>query len=313
MFFRPLALALAALISSSAFAQADEPSLPPMVPVEEPAQPGVQPAPWPGQPQQPQQPYAPQQPSAPEQQQPQQQFEQLPPYQPGQQNLRYSNAPVEDIQVEGQHATKEPAPDYQHPHAPRRSSPPETEQSGAMTSTRTKHFLGLLSGAVGISDNTAGAVGNLRVELDIARISLLGSYSIFNASLPTFFAFIQVHQVNAMAGYAVFSSDMLTFRLLGGVDIMTRDGVTAVGPIIGTNLRSMWGTFGLDGAFMVTMFPFRQLEARAAIVVRWWSVFEAHLGWRVQVIDATTSGDLGTLFTSSPTVTGPVAGIGLTF
>lgn len=312
MFFRSPALALAALISSTAFAQADEPSPPPMVPVEEPAPSDVQPAPWPGQPQQPapQQTYAPSQPYAPQPEaadasQPQQPFQQLPPYQPGQQNRQYSNAPVEDVAP--------PAPASQPPRAPNRPAPTETESSRAMTSTRTKHFLGLLSGAVGVSDTTSGAVGNLRAEIDIWRISLLGSYSIFSASIPGFFGYVQVHQVNAMAGYAFFSSDLLTFRLLGGVDFMTRDGVTAVGPIIGTNLRTMWGRFGLDGAVMVTLVPFRQVEARAALVLRWWSIFEAHLGWRVQVVDATLSGDLGTLFTSSPTVTGPVAAIGLTF
>ncbi len=302
MLCRPLAAVLAALISAPAFAQSDEPSPPPMVPVEEPPPAdGAQPAPWPGQPE-----------ASPEQQQ-QQQFEQLPPYQPGQQHQRYSNTPLEDIQVEGQHQETQPPPDHQHPRTPRRASPPQAERSrGWMESTRSKHVLGLLSGSLGLSDTTAGAVGNARLEVDIARVSLLGSYSLFAATVPGFGGSLQVSQVNVMGGYAFFSSDMLTFRALAGVDVMTREGQTAVGPIVGSTLRSMWGRVGLDGAFMLTLLPYRQLEARATFVVQWWSVFEAQLGWRVQVVDATATGDLGTLFTNSPTISGPVVAVGLT-
>lgn len=300
---RPLAAVLAALISAPAFAQADEPSPPPMVPAEEPPPAeGAQPAPWTGQPE-----------AQPEPEQQPQQFQQLPPYQPGQQSQRYSNAPLEDLQVEGQHEEKPPPPASQHPRTPRRAAPPRVERSGGwMESTRSRHVLGLLSGSLGLADTTAGAVGNARLEVDIARVSLLGSYSLFAATIPGLGGSLQVSQVNVMGGYAFFSSDLLTFRALAGVDIMTREGQTAVGPIVGSTLRSMWGRVGLDGAFMLTLLPYRQLEARATFVVQWWRVFEAHLGWRVQVVDATASGDLGTLFTSSPTISGPVVAVGLT-
>jgi hypothetical protein len=181
-----------------------------------------------------------------------------------------------------------------------------------MGSTRTKHFVGLLSGSFGVTDATAGAVGNLRAEIDIGRIGLLLGYTNFFSSVPFGFGAIQVHQVNALAGYSFFSSDELTLRVLGGVDVMVRDGVTAVGPAVGSTLRSMWGRIGLDAAFIMTLAPFRQFELRAAFVIAW-SIFEAHLGWRLQVVDATQSGTLATLFSSSPGINGPVAGIGLTF
>ena len=176
-----------------------------------------------------------------------------------------------------------------------------------MYSSRTKHFLGLLSGAFGIAGDTGGLVANVRAEIDITRIGLLLGYSNFYSSTTG----IQVHQFNLMGGYSFFSSDELTWRLLGGLDIMMREDTTALGPVIGTTLRSMWSRIGIDAAFMVTLFPFRQLELRAAFVIQW-SVFEAHLGWRLQVVDATQGGNFGTLFSVSPGINGPVAGIGIT-
>ena len=159
-----------------------------------------------------------------------------------------------------------------------------------------------------MSNETAGVVGNIRAEIDIARIDLLLSYSDFISSVNS----IQIHQFNAMGGYSFFSSDELTWRVLGGLDVMIRDGTTAFGPVLGTTLRSMWGRIGVDAAFMATLFPFRQLEVRAAFVIQW-LIFEAQLGWRVQVMDATMSGTLATLFTTSPGINGPVVAIGITF
>ena len=168
--------------------------------------------------------------------------------------------------------------------------------------------MALLSGGFGLTSGSGGLMGNARAEIDITRIGILLGYNYFLAA-PTG---IEVHQLNFMGGFALFSSDLLTWRVLGGLDIMLRGGQTALGLVVGTNLRSMWGRVGLDAAFMTTLFPFRQFELRAAFVFSW-SIFEAHLGWRVQVIDATTSGTFATLFSTSPGINGPVAGIGLTF
>jgi hypothetical protein len=147
------------------------------------------------------------------------------------------------------------------------------------------------------------------VEVDIWRIGLLASYTNF-LSLVTD---IQVHQFNIMAGFALFSTDALTWRLMAGLDMMIRNSSMSFGPVVGTNLRTLWARFfGIDTALMATLFPYRQIEFRASFVLRLW-ILELHLGWRLQVIDATLSGNLVTLFTSSPGITGPVASVGLTF
>ena len=161
-----------------------------------------------------------------------------------------------------------------------------------------------------MTDSTLGALVNARVEIDAWRIGILLGYTDF-VSLASG---IQVHQFNIMAGFALLSSDQVTWRLLAGLDMMVRSSSLAFGPVLGTNLRSMWGGrhFGLDAAFMATLFPFRQIELRAAFVFAF-SIIELHLGWRLQVIDATQSGTLATLLTSSPGITGPVASAGLSF
>ena len=303
MSLRLLAVMVAAL-SASAFAQSDEPTPPPMVPVDQaPVDPNapLQPAPYPGQPQYPQQqPY-------PQQQYPQQQ--QPYPQQPyPQQQQPQDQQPYPQQQDPQQQPPQYQQPPQQQQPAQRPVQPPtESTNTDAMYSSRTKHFVGLLSGAFGIASDTGGLVANVRAEIDITRIGLLLGYSNFYSTTTG----IQVHQFNLMGGYAFFSSDELTLRALGGLDLMIREGSTALGPVIGTTLRSMWSRIGIDAAFMVTLFPFRSLELRAAFVIQW-SVFEAHLGWRVQVVDATMGGNLGTLFSVSPGINGPVAGIGIT-
>ncbi len=226
-----------------------------------------------------------------------------------------ANAPIQPAPYQGQPQypqyqqpyQQQPYQQQQQPAQRPPQAPTETTNTDAMYSSRTKHFVGLLSGAFGIASDTGGLVANVRAEIDITRIGLLLGYSNFLSTTTG----IQVHQFNLMGGYAFFSSDELTLRALGGLDIMIREGSTALGPVIGTTLRSMWSRIGIDAAFMVTLFPFRSLELRAAFVIQW-SVFEAHLGWRLQVVDATSGGNLGTLFSVSPGINGPVAGIGIT-
>ena len=283
----PVLVAVLAL-SSVAWAQTEDLTAPPMVPADQPVAP-----PYPTSPQQPAQPQYPNQ-QYPNQQYPNQQYP----------NQQYPNQQYPNQQYPNQQ--------QQRPQQPRQVQPENELSTGPMISSRTKHFVGLLSGSLGVGDTGAGVVGNARAEIDIAKIGLLFSYSNFVSTVNAFSNTIQVHQFNVMAGYSFFSTDLLTLRALGGLDIMTRDGVTGVGPVLGSTLRSMWGSIGVDAAFMMTLFPFRQFELRAAFVIAW-SIFEAHLGWRVQVIDATQSGTLATLLSTSPGINGPVIGIGLTF
>jgi hypothetical protein len=315
---RCLVLSLS-LASGVALAQSEDLSLPPMVSADEDVQPAPQPGqqqPYPGQPQpQNQQPYDPNQ-QQPQYQQPypnQQQPQYQQPY-PNQQQPQYQQ-PYDPNQQQP-HYQQPYDPNQQPPYNPNQQQPqrtqrrpPQTQQQGEgfMSSTRSKHFLALASGSLGVTEASPGLVGSARVEFDITRLGFLLGYSNF-WSVSTG---IQVHQFNAMAGFSFFSTDQITWRALLGVDVMARDGIVGTGPVIGTNLRSMWGRVGVDGAVLATLFPFRQLEARAAFVVNW-GVLEAHIGWRLQIIDATQSGTIGTLFTSSPAVNGPVVGIGLT-
>ena len=270
---RLLLLASVAL-SSVALAQNEEFTPPPMLSADQPVeQPPVAPNP-----QQPQyQPY-------PQQQYPQQQYPQQ------------------------QYPQQQQQPYYQQRPQPQQNPAQQTRKATTfMESTKTKHFVGLLSGSVGLMNSAAGVVGSARGEFDISRFGFLAAYNAFLSTSTN----IQVHQFNLMAGWAFFTSDELTLRALAGVDIMTRDTLTAAGPMFGVNVCSMFGRVGIDGAVLLTVFPFRQLEARAAFVVGW-SIFELHLGWRLQIIDATQSGTIETLFTTAPGINGPVVGIGIT-
>lgn len=207
-----------------------------------------------------------------------------------------------------QYPNQQQQPYYQQRPQPQQN-PAQTKKQATtfMDSTKTKHFVGLLSGSLGVVDTAAGVVGSARAEFDISRFGFLAGYNAFLSTSTN----IQIHQFNLMAGWAFFTSDELTLRALAGADIMTRDTVTAFGPMFGVNVRSMFGRIGVDGAVFFTAFPYRQIEARAAFVVNW-SIFEVHLGWRIQVIDATQSGNIGTLFTTAPGINGPVVGIGIT-
>ncbi|MGV3624692.1 MAG: hypothetical protein ACO1OB_27985 [Archangium sp.] len=303
---RVLAAAVATL-SALAFAQSDDYSPPPMVPVDAPAD-HPPPTPPSQQPQQPQQ----QQPQSDEQLQeqshqpvqplpadyvpPQQQYPQQPQYDPQQyQQQQYQQAP---------------------PTQPRKRQRAEAEpvfEGTPLESRRTKHFLALASGNIGLftqsPDLRVGTVFNVRAEADIGKIPLFVGYSWFTPDTADY----AIGHFTAMTGWSFFSRDEITWRALGGVDVIDNDGLIGTGVVFGTTFRSMFArSVGVDLAAMFTPFPFRQLELRGAIVFQFW-VMEIQLGWRFQAIDATQGGNLGTLFDIAPSVNGPSAGIGLTF
>ncbi len=178
-----------------------------------------------------------------------------------------------------------------------------------LASTRSKHFLALAS--VGFGLFAPGLHLNARAEADIGKLALLASYTGFGSDV--WGTTDMVGHFMGMGGWSIFSREDITLRVLGGVDVIDTGAMVAVGPVFGSTVRAMFGGIGLDVAAFFTPFPFRQLEVRAAFVVRWWSIFEAHLGWRYQAIDPTQGNTLGALFTSSPTINGPVIGLGLTF
>jgi hypothetical protein len=340
MLSRLLPAAVLAL-AASASAQSSDPSAPPLIPVEGEPITTEQPQPWPGRPstqqpaqpsgtpqpqyqqpsgQQPQyqQPYG-QQPQyqqpygqQPQYQQPygqqpqyQQPYGQQPQYQQPQYQQPYGQQPQYQQPTDQQYQQ----PQYQQPQYPQQPAPqPQQPPTATQQATaKTAHFVGLLSGSLGITPDVAGYVGAARAELDLSRFAMLINYNNF---VTTAFTAAQVHQFSAMAGWGVVSDQAFRFRLLGGLDVMSNDGLTAVGPVIGSNLRFTFGRMGLDAAAFLTPLPFRQLELRGAFVVAF-SIFELHLGWRFQVVDATEGGSFDRLFSVSPAINGPVAGIGI--
>jgi len=267
-------LAVIALQSFAALAQDMTP--PPMVPVDEPEQQPVD--------EQPPPPPDPQQPAQ------QQQFQYA---EPG----TYANAPVD-------------ANAQQQPQNPKQPQPQTTFAGSFMESTRRKHFLALASGALGVTRASPGIALDVRAEADIGKIALLAGYTGFGDANYTGFT----GHFMGMAGWDIFAREEFTWRVLAGLDVINTPDVAAVGFVFGSNIRAMFAeNFGIDSAVFMTPVPFRQFEFRIALVLRWWNIFEAHLGWRYQAIEASQVGNLGTLFSTAPSINGPMVGIGLTF
>ncbi len=267
-------LAVIALQSLGAFAQDVTP--PPMVPVDEPEQQATD-----------------EQPPPPPDQQPPQQFQYA---EPG----TYSNAEV-DPNAQTQ---------QQQPQNPNQPQPKKTFAGTFMESTREKHFLALASGAIGVTRASPGLALDVRAEADIGKIALLAGYTGFGDANYTSFT---GHFIG-MAGWDIFAREEFTWRVLAGIDVINTPDVAAVGFVFGSNIRAMFAeNFGIDSAVLMTPVPFRQFEFRIAVVLRWWSIFEAHLGWRYQALEASQFGNLGTLFNSAPSINGPMIGVGLTF
>ncbi len=286
---RVLAAVLATL-SVVAFAQSEEYSPPPMVPVDPPAEATPDQPPLVPQSGQPVQPI----PADPQQQQPDQQqpqYPQQPQYQPYPQQQQYGQP------------------------QPQRPAKPAKEPVFAGTpfeSTRSKHFLAMASASPAVFAEQLGSFAlNVRAEADIGRIPLFVGYTgFFPITLPRGES---ISHFTAMTGWSFFSSDEVTWRALTGVDVINDGGLVGTGVVFGSTFRAMANSVGFDAAVMFTPFPFRQLELRAAFVVQFWRVFELQLGWRYQAIDATQGGDLGTLFNIAPAANGPAIGLGLTF
>lgn len=289
---RVLAAALA-MISAGALAQSDDYSAPPMVPVDAPAD---------------------QPPPSPPAQQPQQQ-------QTDEQQLNeQSHQPVQPLPADyvapQQQQQQYDPQQYQYqqvtpPQQKRARAEPEPVFEGTVfESRRTKHFLGIATANIGLFTAPPGFTFNLRAEADIGKIPLLVGYTAFIPDTT----YNSINHFTAMTGWSIFSTDPVTWRVLGGVDVIDFDGTVALGAVFGTTFRSMFArSVGVDLAAMFTPLPFRQLELRAAIVFQFGRVFELQLGWRYQAIDATQGGSVATLFEIAPAVNGPSAAIGLTF
>jgi hypothetical protein len=209
----------------------------------------------------------------------------------------YSNAPADPNAQQPQ----------QNPSQPQGTT---TFAGSFMESTREKHLLALASGAIGVTRASPGIALDVRAEADIGKIALFAGYSGFGDSQYTSF----IGHFMGMAGWDIFAREEITWRVLAGIDVINTPGVAAVGFVFGSNIRAMFApNFGIDSAVFMTPVPFRQFEFRIALVLRWWNIFEAHLGWRYQAIEASQVGSLFTLFSTAPSINGPMVGLGLTF
>lgn len=275
-------LAVFALQASAALAQSDDYSAPPMVPVDEPQAPADVPPPPDQLP-----PADAQQPPTPEPQQ----FQYA---QPG----TYSNAAAD-------------------PNAPQQAAPQSPAKKTAfggtfLESTRSKHFLALVSGSIGVTRYSPGLTLDVRAEADIGKFALLAGYTGFGYGDVNTYGFLG--HFMGLGGFAIFSRDEITWRVLAGVDVINTPEVAAVGFAVGTNVRAMLNDhFGFDSAIFVTPLPYRQFEFRASLVVRWWSIFEAQIGWRFQALEASQTGNIVSLFSTAPSINGPMVAVGLTF
>lgn len=272
------------MVCGAAWAQTDEaPPPPPMVPADVQVQP--------------------QQPA-------QQQFNQLPDYQPGQSGQTYSNTPIDQANADQQ--PQQPQSDDLRDDQPT----PDAAAESWYTSTRSKHFLAIIDGAIGVT-GPGGTIFDARIEFDAARVSgLIGltsfCFNVLKDPKDGATCESQTGHYSFMLGWGLLSSDLITLRALAGVDLLVHNQFTALNPIVGLTLRSMFGGnhFGVDLAAFLTPGPFRQFEARGGAVFAY-GVGELHLGWRTQLIDAEVGGTFGDLFSIAPIVNGPYLGIAL--
>jgi hypothetical protein len=301
-------LIAAALVFSSslAFAQSEDFSSPPLVPVDQPVQQvPVQPAPTlreqdhaavaplPGDGAQQPSPYQ-QAPQQPQYQDPQ--YQQQPQYQ---QDPRYQQQPPYQ-----QDPRYQQDPQYQDPRYPQQRSYVPRQRREPNTGV---HFGAMLIGSAGLFDGAQGYTAGVRGELDIDRIAINLTYNRFYS--PTFLAG-DVNEFTAMAGYSVLSGHAGRLRLLGGLDIVGTPDALGFAPVVGINTRLGSGLFGVEGSVTLTPFPFRALDLHAAVVLRV-SIFEVAGGWRYQVIDTALDGSFFTSFLAAPAVNGPWLGVGI--
>jgi len=148
----------------------------------------------------------------------------------------------------------------------------------------------------------------LRGEVDVWKVSALIT---FDRTGTTPLTMSETRAWTGLAGYAPFVNRWARIRVLGGVSAQTTDTASQFGPSLGATARVGWSFIGVEGGVVFTPVGFRQLDARAEVVLKG-GVFELHAGYRARFLDTTSAGTLATLFTSTP-VAGPSIAVGLSF
>ncbi|MBL8912662.1 MAG: hypothetical protein JNM17_18355 [Archangium sp.] len=165
----------------------------------------------------------------------------------------------------------------------------------------------------------------MRAELDIWRIGAVAS---FDRVGVTPISLGDARSWTALVGYSFVSTEFFRIRALAGLSAITGDTTaTQFAPAIGTTARAFWRFIGAEGSAAFTGGGFRQLDLRAAAILRG-GIFELQLGYRAKWLDLTSGGTIDTLLSASTNSTeqltaatpsapaliaGPHVGIGLVF
>jgi hypothetical protein len=140
----------------------------------------------------------------------------------------------------------------------------------------------------------------LRAELDVWRI---GAIATFDRVGVTPLSLGDARAWTAMVGYAVVSTELFRVRALAGLSARTGDTTaTQFAPTLGTTGRVLWKFIGAEGSAAFTAGTFRQLDLRAAAILKG-GIFELQLGYRARWVDATSDGTLSTLLSATTTAT----------
>ena len=161
---------------------------------------------------------------------------------------------------------------------------------------------GLVLGSEG-NAYTAGALA----ELDIFRF---GAFFAYDRGISSAWSISDTQQYTGMLGYSLFASNWGRVRVLGGVNVLAATTGVKVAPVLGTSARVGWHFLALELSAAFTPAVFRELDARAALVLCA-GAFEVRAGYRARVADSSATGTLSTLF-ASPLAAGPFLAFGFT-
>ena len=135
-----------------------------------------------------------------------------------------------------------------------------------------------------------------RAELDLWRIGFVGTFDRIGV---TPFTIGDTNSWSALLGYSLVSTEFFRVRGLAGFSALTgANTTTRFAPSLGTTARVLWHFIGAEGSASFTAGAFRQLDLRAAMILKG-GVFELQLGYRARWIDATASGTIGSMFSTS--------------
>lgn len=163
----------------------------------------------------------------------------------------------------------------------------------------------LATGSLVTSTEGAQYTVGARAELDVFRVSAMFSYE---RALSSTFTFSDTQQFMGLIGYSLINSPWVKLRLSGGVNALASASQVTPAPVFGTSARVGFHFLSLEASATLTPAVFRELDTRAALVLRA-ALFEVQAGYRAKLTDTTSTGSLGTLF-SNQLSSGPFVAIG---